>query len=75
MLNKILITKMLQELGMPEPDDIEEGRQLIALAFNEDPESLERFRQSLVSKIQVEFIALSDGSERLHSQVSFEDGS
>ena len=65
---------MLIELGLPVPETVEEGRDLIALHYNDDIESFERFRACLVREIKVECVALSNGSSRVESEVSFEDG-
>ena len=73
-LNGKLVERMLVELGLPVPESVEEGRDLIALHYNDDTGSFERFRASLVREIKVECVALSDGSSRVESEVAFEDG-
>lgn len=47
---------------------------MIEIYLADDKEALAHFRESLVQRISVEFIALSDGTERLASQVSFRSG-
>lgn len=73
-INIFLIARMLEELNLPKTDDIEQGRMMIELTLTDDKEALAHFRRSLVQRISVEFIALSDGTERLSSQVSYESG-
>ena len=36
-VNQFLVNKMLNEMGLPKADDIDEGRNLIALAFADEP--------------------------------------
>ena len=43
MVNLFMIKRMLKELDMPDTDNLEEGRSLVALAFVNNPQGLQDF--------------------------------
>ena len=83
MVNLFTMKRMLAELGMPDTDNLEEGRSLIALAFANDPESLIIFQDKIIRNIEIIIKDSSDNKDDGESildpdeemMVYFEDGS
>ena len=47
-VNLLMIKRMLKELRMPDTDNLEEGRSLVALAFVNNPQGLQVFQDDMV---------------------------
>ena len=71
-VNLYLIKRMLKELGMPDTDNLEEGRSLVALAFVNDPQGLQDFQDEMIRNIVLTVKGSSDSSNIDYDSESIE---
>ena len=63
-LNRFIVKRMLNQLGLPQTDDVDLGRQMVLENLKNDLEAIEQFQSKFIQKISHELISSSSGESK-----------